>query len=342
MKYFLALAMLFFSGMAGAVTSSAEDAVSIYFSPDPNQNHKPWIEAIDSAKKTIQMVIFHINQPDVENALIAAVNRGVNVEVIVDRQSLKLPPFLFSKKRLEKGKVKVYISSAGFNISHQKSIVIDSQTALITSMNLVKSVETMRDWIVVTKDENIIQEMNRVFIVDVKNSQTGEAKTPEVSEPHLLWAPVNAETKLISLIASAKKTISSMVENLGNKDIQAALIAAAKRGVEVRMISPQCGVFYTPQINVPFAKTLLEGGVKAYLMPNPPTIDRPYMHAKMLVVDSVKAYVGSVNFSDHSVDKAREAGIIFQNAAAVAILEREFEKDWRHALSPVSALPNCN
>jgi cardiolipin synthase len=46
----------------------------------------------------------------------------------------------------------------------------------------------------------------------------------------------------------------------------------------------------------------------------------PYIHAKMFLVDGQRAFVGSVNVSDNSLNNNRELGIIFDQADAVAIV----------------------
>ncbi len=321
---------------------TAEDNVQLYFSPDPLQDHQPWIKQIQSAKKSIQMVIFHLNDKDVITALTDAVKRGVKVQVIVDRLSLILPPFASTKRKLIAGGVEVTTCSKGFKITHQKSLVVDSNTALVTSMNLTKKVASTRDWIVETSDPTIIAEMNAVFATDLENAKTGAGITPKLTNTNLLWSPVNSEEKIINLMNSAKKTIISTVENLGSPTIQAAYIAAAKRGVDVKIITPLCDIA-DPRSdhNVPFARDLAKNGIKSNMMPDPQTADQPYMHAKMILIDSQQAYIGSVNFSENSLHNSREAGIIFKNSKASAILQNEFNKDWSHTVSATGSLPSC-
>lgn len=336
-------AVILFLSLGLAPLAHSEDDVSIYFSPSQEGNHQPLIDAINASQSSVKMVIFHINDRAVEKALIDAVSRGVRVQVIVDRLSLLLPPFMFSKRRLTKGGVEVIKSTKGFRISHQKSCVIDNRIAFVTSMNLTNNFDETRDWGVITRDPLVIAEMNRVFDTDLENSQSGQGNTPSLENPHLLWSPVNAEQRLVALIQSAKKTIIAQVENLGNESIQTALEEAAQRGIDVRLISPLCDMNIQADLNVPFSKAMFKKGVRAHLMPGPETPERPYMHSKMMVADSHAAYVGSINFSDNSLRNSREAGIIFSNEKAIATMTSEFEKDWSHTLPPTTeTMPACS
>jgi phosphatidylserine/phosphatidylglycerophosphate/cardiolipin synthase-like enzyme len=53
-----------------------------------------------------------------------------------------------------------------------------------------------------------------------------------------------------------------------------------------------------------------------------------YMHAKMIVADGARAFVGSENFSDQSLDANRELGIIVADPTVLARLAATFSSDW--------------
>jgi phosphatidylserine/phosphatidylglycerophosphate/cardiolipin synthase-like enzyme len=55
------------------------------------------------------------------------------------------------------------------------------------------------------------------------------------------------------------------------------------------------------------------------------------MHAKMILSDDTKAYIGSINFSAQSMDENRELGIILTQADSIQKLTTTFETDWESA-----------
>jgi phosphatidylserine/phosphatidylglycerophosphate/cardiolipin synthase-like enzyme len=63
----------------------------------------------------------------------------------------------------------------------------------------------------------------------------------------------------------------------------------------------------------------------------------PYVHAKMFLVDAQRAFIGSENVSDNSLNNNRELGIIFDQADAVQVVRQTFERDW--ALATVEPFP---
>ena len=56
-----------------------------------------------------------------------------------------------------------------------------------------------------------------------------------------------------------------------------------------------------------------------------------YIHAKMILVDSRRVFLGSQNFSAASLDDNRELGIILSTGAIVRSMERTFAGDYAHA-----------
>jgi phosphatidylserine/phosphatidylglycerophosphate/cardiolipin synthase-like enzyme len=91
------------------------------------------------------------------------------------------------------------------------------------------------------------------------------------------------------------------------------LEAAAHRGVRVRLLISDTsdGV-----------SAVRSHGVKVELMSS------PYVHAKAIVADGKRVFIGSENISSVSLDDNREMGIILQTKAAVGVVESTFQADW--------------
>ena len=58
-----------------------------------------------------------------------------------------------------------------------------------------------------------------------------------------------------------------------------------------------------------------------------------YMHAKIIVVDGRKAFVGSENISAQSLDQNRELGIIIADSTVLNTLQQTFQQDWSNSQS---------
>lgn len=321
-----------------AAAPDAGPVIVSHFDTPTAAGLQPVIDAIDGAKTSIRMVIFHLTVAPVVDALArAASKRKVDVQIIVDHDNWTSHTPAALKKELADAGVKVTPSSQGFRITHEKSFVVDESTAYIMSLNLTSPFVVTRDYAVVTTDKGVVSEFLAVFAADLDNAKSGTATTPPLTDPHLAWSPVNSRDRLVAFVEGAKKTLVVSSENLGDAPIQKALIAAVTRGVNVRVLAPLCDQNPVVTFDLPFLAALAKGGVEARAMPGPPSADVPYEHAKMMIADGARAFIGSVNFSSASTTDARELGIFFDDAAAVSTISGDFEHDWAKGVAPPPA-----
>lgn len=129
-------------------------------------------------------------------------------------------------------------------------------------------------------------------------------------------------------IAGARKTlyISNSYFVPGENFLQ-LMLAAAKRGVDVRVItvSDKTDVKTTWYAGRTYYEKLLEGGVKVYEYL--PTM----MHAKSMVVDGMWSYVGSMNFDNRSLSFNNESSLVTLDRAVGAQMDSIFLDDIKYS-----------
>jgi phosphatidylserine/phosphatidylglycerophosphate/cardiolipin synthase-like enzyme len=155
--------------------------------------------------------------------------------------------------------------------------------------------------------------------------------TPPLSVADLIWSPVNAGAKLTGLIQEARHSIDATTELLDDPYVDSELIAAAKRGVRVRLILPlepreaasnNAGI-------VLLASQGIDVRVTVGQFPSP--TEPPYMHAKTMIVDGRLAYLASIDLQTSSVENDRELGVLFRHPRLIAALHKQFLVDWSAA-----------
>ena len=325
---------------ASEVAPLVDPALELLVTPSP-EGHQPFVRAIDDARQSIAMTMYHLTDADVVAALVRAAGRGVSVRVILDGKSLG--PGQAANRRaadeLRAGAVEVQASSAAFSITHVKAMVVDGAVAFVTAINLTHDADRTLDLGIVTRDRAIVADVTALFEADWDNARTGGHTTPARHAASLVVAPVDARAKLVALIASAHHDLLVTVENLGDPQIEAALAAAVGRGVTVRVIVPACDKIPDKLYDLSAAQKLGAAGVAIRMMPAPETPEQPYMHSKMILADGAVAYIGSVNFTVNSTMHARELGVIVASPSAAARIRTIFDADWRHTVPPPSARP---
>ena len=138
----------------------------------------------------------------------------------------------------------------------------------------------------------------------------------------LIVSPTNARKQLLALVREADSSLELYAEVLRDPEMLDSLVDAARRGVRVRVILSPGPEFATEQTE------LTAAGVDIRISTS------LYIHAKLIVADGERAFIGSQNLSATSLDQNRELGIIVDGPINLARLSRTFEIDFRAATPP--------
>lgn len=128
---------------------------------------------------------------------------------------------------------------------------------------------------------------------------------------------------LLAAIGKARERVwLTMGYFVPDPEMRAALIAAARRGVDVRLMLPGFSDFWAPiYAGRSSYSELLAGGVRIYEW------NKALMHAKTALIDSEWASVGSTNLDWRSFAHNYEADLVVHDAAFAGELERLFRQD---------------
>jgi DNA/RNA endonuclease YhcR with UshA esterase domain/HKD family nuclease len=152
------------------------------------------------------------------------------------------------------------------------------------------------------------------------------------SDTHLLVEPSAGPTPIVDAIEGAKHSIDLEMYLITDHRVEQALIAAAARGVKVRVILDR-----TPEGLVSDAVTadqlLAQNGVDVHYAPSRFTFD----HSKAMVIDNRLAFIGSANDTYDGLDHNREYVVETNSPAVVDTLLDVFSADWNGR--PVGAAP---
>ena len=97
----------------------------------PDDSAQPILDAINGATKSLRVKMFVFSDPALLKAVIEAQHRGVKVRVMLNpaRRSGEAENEE-SRKTLSKAGVEVLDSNPAFDLTHEKSMVVDDRTAL--------------------------------------------------------------------------------------------------------------------------------------------------------------------------------------------------------------------
>ncbi len=131
-----------------------------------------------------------------------------------------------------------------------------------------------------------------------------------------------SETAFVNMISSAEKTVYITTPYLvPDKELTGALLRAAERGLDVRIITPLVpDKQYVHIMTRRSYKPLLEKGVKIY------EYQPGFIHAKSILCDGKLAYVGSANLDYRSLYLHFECGLLMYNTPACKQLGEDLQE----------------
>ena len=114
--------------------------VQVGFSPEGSARALV-LQVIAGAKKSIRMIGYSFQAPDIAQALVDAKKRGVEVRVVVDKKRNQNKASLKAMNFAVANGIQLRIDGH-YHIQHDKTIIVDDQTVETGSFNYAPSAET--------------------------------------------------------------------------------------------------------------------------------------------------------------------------------------------------------
>ncbi|HSQ93712.1 MAG TPA: phospholipase D-like domain-containing protein [Methanoregula sp.] len=304
----------------GAGISPADHTLVV----EPGDGRAAVLSVIAGARDNITLTIYELNDPEIVDALAAAQGRGVAVRIIYNNQSFasmhEKNPNAGAIAMLSQAGAETKAASPVFSVTHQKTLTADRSRSVIMTFNLEPGYfSTTRDFAIITTNMSEVQEIAEVFDAD------WDYRSPSPAYPSLVWSPVNSREKISGIISRATKTLDVYNEEINDRQCIDALVAAAKRGVAVRVIAADLGGGGQNE-NAPALAILNNDSVQAK------AITSLYIHAKVVLADygtpDGVAFIGSENLGTLSLDQNRELGILVTDGPVLDRLHAVFSQDW--------------
>ena len=267
----------------------------------PGEGVAPVVQAIQRAKKTVDIVIFRFDRAEIERALGEAVHRGVAVRALIAHTNKG------GEKNLRK--LELRLLDVGATVArtaddlaryHGKMMIVDG-TLYVLGFNYTQLDLDSRSFGVVSREPRLVKEASSLFEAD----STRQSYTP--SHDNLVVSPESSRELLSMFIKSAKKQLLIYDAKVSDRLMLRLLQARAKAGVEIR-------VFGKLMKDIP--------GADARKLPD------LRLHVRAMIRDGSSAFVGSQSLRKLELDGRRELGVIITNAQVAKKMQAVFEADW--------------
>jgi len=305
------LAFIFFFCLS---QSSLADQLII----EPDMGRVPITAALQDAQKNIDLVMYGFTDQTLLNRILSQKNK--NIKIILENHPYKAENEnnkaiqLFIENHLDwQGHLPHY------RLIHQKTLLIDDKKAIVMTFNFTSSsFSKERNFALVIDNPEEVDDIEKLFLSDWQH---------RFYRPHthqLIISPLNSRQQLIALIRHARQEITLYAQTLNDYAIVGELAHAMHRGVHLRILT---------------SSNLHEKAIH-YLIKQGALVQRPqqyYIHAKVMILDNEKAMIGSINFTQSSLDSNRELSVITQDPSVIQQLNATFNQDWEGGLENKNA-----
>lgn len=231
---------------------------------------------------------------------------------------------------------------------HGKMILIDDRLALVSTGNFNSSSlcnasaeprACNRDYTYITRDRRVVGAFREIFNRDL---QAQRYQPMEILEKHAAQnlatvSPFSLEP-LVQFLRSAQTRIQIQNQYLRqDSGLVDVLLEQAKKGVKIEIQLSDVCHFGRVSDSQAFELTKLfaaleSAGAKIKMFTRTHRIQNHpgYLHAKAIVVDQSRAWIGSVNGSSTSLSQNREFGVFFSHPSRVRAVSEFMKQDFDH------------
>lgn len=340
----------------------------------PDAGARAVVDLIDAARDDVVGELFTLTSPEVADALLRALDRGVRVRLLLEGAPAGGVP-------QEEERIVAAISARGGEVAfmasapefptryrtmHAKTLVVDGARALVSTDNLVptsfpahptRGGAGTRGFALIVDDATLAAWLADLVARDLAPWPDARRADADALPPPAPLPPApmaegvegaalahdgawraqtvsspGGDAALVDAMANATRAIDVamlLVDARYGADenpLLEALVAAARRGVHVRLLMDgHVGDARNEQV----ARRLVALATREALPLEARVDDAPRtLHAKMVLIDGERAYVGSMNWGRASARDNREVGLLLDAPEVAAWLGAWFEKDW--------------
>jgi cardiolipin synthase A/B len=268
----------------------------------PDDGVAPLLAAIRHARKSVDVMVFRFDRPDLRRALAEAVGRGVAVRTLIAHTNSEGP------RRLRK--LELDLLAAGITVTrtaddlvryHAKFCVVDRVRAFVLAFNFTALDIKSRSFGIEVRTRRIVQELLALFEADAGR----QPYKPGLAD--LLVSPLNARERLAAFIRAARHQLFIYDPKLSDPKMLSLVKERVRAGVDVRVIGH-----------------VAKAGATITWAP----LDGRRLHARAMIADGRRAFIGSQSLKGLELDKRREVGLIIRERAIVRQMESVFAEDW--------------
>ncbi len=281
----------------------------------PNQTSQSrLIWRLDAAKARIWIEMYTwTDAAKLVDPIIRAHIRWVDVRVILEWNVYGTPSINASvtKKLKNAGITVVYADNKRYTFTHAKFWIIDDAYFISTGNWTASFFTKNREYIYHNRDPGTRAFLEAVFLADA--AHLGYRDISHIP-PQMVVSPMNSRVKIEQLLLSTQKELLIYVQTLDDAHILSIIEQLSLEKKHITICTADNESNQARKWQYPYWSWK--------------TIRKPYLHAKVIIVDHTTLFIGSHNLTTNAIENNREMGIILSHPnTMIHQIESDFTRD---------------
>ena len=304
----------------------------------PEMGNHPILSAIKSAKKSIDITLYHLDDPQVIEGLIKSKDKGIRIRLVLHKPNLYPAPFdnkineSTFKKLKNQGIETHFLEDHRYTLTHYKLMIIDHEYAIIQTFNYDDfNFKKARNFGLTIENKKQVEALSKIFENDYNGKSLDNDKESIAlwNKAKIILGPLHQRKLIMDLLRSAKSSVHIYQQDLSDPEVGKLLSILAKEGkkIEILMTPTPFGGIDNNRIN---QAIITASGGQFRFKPK----GELYIHAKVILIDSEKEgqmYIGSCNFWPEALSRNRELGVVTNDESQIKAVYTIFKKDWQNS-----------
>jgi cardiolipin synthase A/B len=271
------------------------------------------VKLINEAKKEIYLETYIFTEKRIQSALIDAYKKWIKIKIILE----KSPYMAYNINNKTYNKLKktwidiVWSNSDNYSFNHSKILLIDDLSIISTGNFSYSTFTKNRDFFIFTNDNKINSKLKENFSNDYNWIKIN------IFDENLIFSPKTWRIKFEKLLNWAKNSIKIYFQYLKDDEFVNQLIKLKKeKNLDIKIIIPKTA---KNDKNIVKLKNTW-ANIKVY--------EKYKIHSKAILIDENYLFIWSINCSNYSLDKNREAWILLINENIINKFVTIFNNDF--------------
>jgi len=278
-------------------------------------NFQPYYDSLASTKNWFKIEVYEFTEKRIRNLIKNLLNKWTDIKIIIENN--KFQQYRNTYKdiiNLFTGYKNIWIKSdkqMWTEYVHAKIDLLDDSFWIKTNNITASAFESSREYMFHSYDIWVKKSLDIIFDKD----WNGEKIEIQDIHPNLLICNINCRASIEKLLNEAQESI--FIETQYITDPSIFEILKNKSSLSWFQI-----IVSDTNANDNLLNYFWPGKVKK--------LKKPYVHAKMILVDNKYLLLWSMNLSQNSLDKNREIWIVLIDQSLIDKFKKQFDIDWKN------------